>query len=481
MKRLIALLLVPLLIDAVTAQSIQHAWKIVDRGGGRSVSGGVVLQSSVGQEAVQSLEHPGTGVDLTSGYIPGFAMLGGSSMTIGINLLAGWNMISLPIVVEDYRATTHFYSAVSGAFLYDGGYRKTDNLCNNMGFWMKFDIPQRIYVAGSGCAATTIQVRKGWNMIAAGAYALPASMIKGTPPVDIISDFFVLNDRYDPVTMLEPGRGYWVKVDDAGSLVIEPEGISPLGMIAGQASKSGIGLPGMVVSSARSERAGRLRLTDSRGLIGDLIAVTGDEQTESDWNELPPAPPSSVFDVRFLTNRQVEAFPPAGRREGIPVRIQGAVFPVSMRWDAGTDGGACVLEYFSSDGEKLEKLFAGGEEMVFHANAEVELLRMNLRGGAGPKLPTTFALDQNYPNPFNPATRIAYQLPVDSRVTIRIFNTLGQEVTTLLDEVMSAGFKSAEWNASGVATGVYFYRMDAVSTADPGRACSRVRKMLIVK
>jgi hypothetical protein len=78
-------------------------------------------------------------------------------------------------------------------------------------------------------------------------------------------------------------------------------------------------------------------------------------------------------------------------------------------------------------------------------------------------IPKEFVLEQNYPNPFNPSTTIRYELPRASHVTLRVFNALGQEVSTLMDEVQEPGYKSVQWNASGVASGVYFYRLTAES------------------
>ena len=72
-----------------------------------------------------------------------------------------------------------------------------------------------------------------------------------------------------------------------------------------------------------------------------------------------------------------------------------------------------------------------------------------------------FKLDQNYPNPFNPETRIDFTLDTKSEVNLTIFNILGQEVATLVDEVIAAGSHNVTWNASDVASGVYFYKLTA--------------------
>ena len=82
--------------------------------------------------------------------------------------------------------------------------------------------------------------------------------------------------------------------------------------------------------------------------------------------------------------------------------------------------------------------------------------------------PNTFELSQNYPNPFNPATTINYQLPNASRVTVSIYNLLGQLVTTLVNNEQSAGSHSVQWNGKDsynktVSSGVYLYKIIAQS------------------
>ena len=77
--------------------------------------------------------------------------------------------------------------------------------------------------------------------------------------------------------------------------------------------------------------------------------------------------------------------------------------------------------------------------------------------------PNGFLLEQNYPNPFNPSTMISYHLPVNSNVSLRIFDMLGREITTLVNEEQSAGWKEVRWNTSGVSSGMYFYQIEAGS------------------
>jgi hypothetical protein len=76
-------------------------------------------------------------------------------------------------------------------------------------------------------------------------------------------------------------------------------------------------------------------------------------------------------------------------------------------------------------------------------------------------IPESYALSQNYPNPFNPSTTLKYELPRASHVTLTVYDLLGREVTTLVNAIEKPGYKSVEWNASGVASGVYFYRLQA--------------------
>ena len=99
-------------------------------------------------------------------------------------------------------------------------------------------------------------------------------------------------------------------------------------------------------------------------------------------------------------------------------------------------------------------------------------------------LPASYALEQNYPNPFNPTTLIGYQLPVGGHVKITVYNTIGQEVRILVDEIQEAGYHSCLWDAANdegilMPSSVYFYRI-IVSGID-NEKFSHVKRMLLLK
>jgi hypothetical protein len=95
-------------------------------------------------------------------------------------------------------------------------------------------------------------------------------------------------------------------------------------------------------------------------------------------------------------------------------------------------------------------------------------------------IPKDFAVSQNYPNPFNPTTKIDYQVPVDAKVVMEVYNITGQKVMELVNQQMSAGYYTVDFGASKLASGVYIYRLAAVDVAS-GKNFSSIKKMMLLK
>ncbi|NWG28536.1 MAG: T9SS type A sorting domain-containing protein [Ignavibacteriaceae bacterium] len=105
---------------------------------------------------------------------------------------------------------------------------------------------------------------------------------------------------------------------------------------------------------------------------------------------------------------------------------------------------------------------------------EGEIWGIELITSVNDDLPSEFLLYQNYPNPFNPSTKISWQSPVGSEQTLKIYDILGNEVSTLVNEFMEAGNYEIEFNASTLPSGVYFYQLRAGDYL-------QTRKMLLLK
>jgi hypothetical protein len=92
----------------------------------------------------------------------------------------------------------------------------------------------------------------------------------------------------------------------------------------------------------------------------------------------------------------------------------------------------------------------------------------------GNGIPDEFALMQNYPNPFNPTSAIRYSIPEASFATIKVYDMLGNEVATLINEEQPAGNYEVDFNAAGLSSGMYLYRLQAGNFVE-------VKKMILMK
>jgi hypothetical protein len=92
----------------------------------------------------------------------------------------------------------------------------------------------------------------------------------------------------------------------------------------------------------------------------------------------------------------------------------------------------------------------------------------------GINAPADFTLSQNFPNPWNPTTNIQYQLPVNSMVTIKVFDALGKEMATLVNEFKPSGSYEITFNSKGLSSGVYYYQMKAGNFIE-------TRKLILLK
>jgi hypothetical protein len=162
-----------------------------------------------------------------------------------------------------------------------------------------------------------------------------------------------------------------------------------------------------------------------------------------------------MFDARFATQHMVE-LAGGNKSTDVPILVSGANGPLTIGWRIrGTpatllvDGKAIAL---SGEGS------VNGVESVEQAAPGIRLLISSAQVAETPK---EYGLDQNYPNPFNPTTELRYRVPRESRVVLKIYDVLGEDVATLVDRNESPGIYTAQWDAGNFGGGVYFARLTA--------------------
>lgn len=143
------------------------------------------------------------------------------SNSITLSIVEGWNMVSIPLTVSDYRRIAIYPIATSEAFAYTlAGYAQFDTMMNRTGYWMKFPSDQSVSIPGASRLKDTIQLFAGWNLIGSISTPVPTATITSNPPGLVTSYFYGYNASigYQRTDTIQPGDAYWVKVDQVGQL-----------------------------------------------------------------------------------------------------------------------------------------------------------------------------------------------------------------------------------------------------------------------
>lgn len=357
-----------------------------------------------------------------------------SVAAISISYATAWNLLSLPVSVGDPSKAGLYPFPSSPLFGYNGAYVVSDTAFIGQGYWLRLNAGQKVIYNGDAVTSKSIDVADGWNMIGAISLPLNTASVTSVPPDIISSRFYGYGSSYTTVTSLQPGFGYWVKVKQAGQLILnsgpsragEPDAVSP-------------------------QKYGRLTIRDVEGHVQRLLVGRSVPAQALSLAELPPLPPLGVFDVRFGSNRSLESVAD-GEAKTFPVAVSAARFPVSVSWESADLPASAVFGGArNSSGTRWQATIPDGTT------------RIELSVSGSLSVPHEFSLGQNYPNPFNPATHVEFSVPAEQFVSLMVYNVLGQEVATLVNEVRQPGRYAVEWDASNQPSGVYYYRIAAGS------------------
>jgi hypothetical protein len=213
----------------LSVQGLQPGAAFVDSGNGK---GSFTWTPTIGQMGVSALTIIASDLALADSEVISIAVLDSSgAMVVNVPVETGWNLVSAPVRAADSRKTTLFPGASSAAFAYASGYIQRDTLVPGAGYWLKYPATQNIPITGSPVAAETVSVVAGWNLIGSLSSQIPAASVTAVPPVSIVSPLygFTPGGGYAVMASLAPGKGVWVKVSQAGELVIGVGAAEPAG------------------------------------------------------------------------------------------------------------------------------------------------------------------------------------------------------------------------------------------------------------
>jgi hypothetical protein len=211
--------------------------------------------------------------------------------------------------------------------------------------------------------------------------------------------------------------------------------------------------------------------------------------------EMPPEPPPGLFHARFSSVKFLESIPPGQGKKILPLHIRDAVYPLTISWNIKDANATNYRLHVPGEGKPQEILMVGtGSTTVYKQNNGNNVIHIESESSqpcdpmetksarienyetipALQQKPKEFALSQNIPNPFNPTTEIRYQIPEDVHVTLKVYDVLGQDVMTLVDDDQAAGYKVVTLDGTKLSSGMYFYRIQAGNFTES-------RKLLLLK
>jgi len=359
---------------------------------------------------------------------------GPSAVDVTISNQSGWNLVGLPVGTDENLYTQVFPNSINNTcYAFDSGYVTADALNLGEGYWLRFDEEGENMVNGEGIMAIPASLASGWNLISGGSEITAVSSISDPNGIIVPNTCYGFSTGYETSTELVPGKGYWIRTNDAGDV--------------------GIGGTGNRIR----DFVNRLENTNSISFNGKALHFDVEiPKTEQLSYSLPPVPPAGAFDVRF-DNDMIYT----GTNGTIKMMNPFDELTVSYQI---TDHSKWILS--SSNGDVFELIGSGQFSISTLDYAELSLMKTDAQIE-----PVEFGLKGSFPNPFNPTTTIDYSVETEGMTSLVVYDMMGREIKSLVSGYMTPNHYSVVWNGKDngdkpVPSGIYLYRLTSSGVTD---------------
>ncbi len=388
-----------------------------------------------------------------------------------IPLQAGWNHISSNVIPNDDAMETVFEDIIENVLIVKNGdgevnwpqykIKQIEEWSVTDGYQVKMSAADTLVIAGTVAQPEGVAYAlDGWNFIS-------FTGVEGISPEDafsrIVDDIIIVKEGlgrvYWPkygisqITSLHAGRGYFIKVS-------APVAFSYASSVSKAVSIAVSDVSHFITAPKTDNNATVLVAGDIQPSIDGLPLTSGDE-------------------IGVFTSEGICAGAGVWKGENLAITVWGddAQTPDIDGIQSGETYRFIIWDRKSDREVEASATFASGESS-YTVNALVVLETLLGEHESvfvdDSRHPQQFSLSQNFPNPFNPTTTVSFSLPRPNHVTLKVYNSVGEQVAVLADGQFSAGQHTVALDASGFAAGLYFYRIEADSFMD-------VRKMMVVK
>ena len=366
------------------------------------------------------------------------------------NASSEWQLVSHPVSTASLNA--------SGALVYafDRVYQNVSELQPGIGYWVKSNTPAELPVAGQGATTLNFELNQGWNLVGAPSGSIqvseledPGSILTATPV------YRYVNGTYETAPAIQAGFGHWIFAGQAGTITATVN-LTP---------QTAANITNPLASRAEEEPQSRL-IASQNGFADEIILMDAPLTQNQEYLYMkPPQAPDPKLDFRTVDQLA------AADQSITELKIVSSDWPVYLTFTSKEDNSQAVRIHFEDEnGTRTSRELVSGSSLSLenpYPYIAVEMITSD-------EMVVETSLESGYPNPFNPTTNIRYRLAQQSDVTVEVYDTGGRRVVTLVNQQQQAGSYTVPFNASNLASGIYFVRMRA-------GAYTNIQKLTLIK